>query len=99
MKSVALQVLNGPDSGHCLWVRLEQVARVGSREPADYVIGADADGADFLFQIGHARAGCFAENLDSQSPIAVNEKPLDRCRLQDGDILIAGTVRFRAMIE
>lgn len=99
MNSVALQVLNGPNAGHRLWVRLEQVIHVGSTEKADVLILPDAGGTPFNFSIGHSRAGCFAECLSDESPMKVNGQVMQRARLHNGDILVAGEVEFRALLE
>ena len=99
MNSVALQVLNGPNAGHRLWVRLEQVLHVGSTDQADVMIAAEPGGEPFHFSIGHSRAGCFAECLNDGSPMNVNGKEMQRARLHDGDILMVGDIQFRALLE
>jgi hypothetical protein len=99
MKSVALRVLNGPNAQYLLWIRLEQILQVGSDSSADAVIESDPGGTGFLFSVGHMRSGCFVENLDPGSPLSVNDRSVERCRLHNGDVLTAGNVRFLAMIE
>ncbi len=99
MNSVALHVLNGPDAGHRIWVRLEQVLHVGSTDQADVMIAPEPGGQDFDFSIGHSRAGCFVECLNDESPMNVNGKEMQRARLHDGDILVAGNIQFRTLLE
>jgi hypothetical protein len=99
MNSVALHVLNGPNAGHRLWVRLEQVLHVGSSDLADVVITPEAGYGPIDFSIGHSRAGCFAECLNDESPLNINGKEMQRARLRDGDILEAGGIQFRAQLE
>jgi hypothetical protein len=99
MTSVALHVLNGPNAGQRLWVRLEQILHVGSTDQADVMIAAEPGGKPFCFSIAHSRAGCFAESLNDQSPMNINGKEMQRARLHDGDILMVGAIQFRALVE
>jgi hypothetical protein len=99
MNSVALQVLNGPNAGHRIWVRLEQVLQVGSSDRADVMIATESGADSIDFSIGHSRAGCFAECLLGGSSINVNGREMQRVRLHDGDLLVAGNIQFRVMLE
>lgn len=99
MNSVALHVLNGPNAGQCLWVRLEQVLHVGSTDQADVMIATELGGKPFCFSIFHSRAGCFAECLNDESPMNVNGTEMQRARLHDGDLLVLGDFQFRVLVE
>ena len=99
MISVALQVMNGPNAGHRLWIRLEQVIHVGTTDQADVLIEPEPGGTPFDFTIGHSRAGCFVDCLNDQSSMLVNGREFQRARLKNDDILVVGSIEFRVLLE
>jgi hypothetical protein len=99
MKSVLLEYNHGSRRDQRIWIRLGEMIRVGSGEPSDVVISEDRLLGQTHLAVGHSRAGCFIECLDPDRGMKVNGKPMQRSRLHDGDVVIAGGTEFRAIIS
>lgn len=99
MQTVLLEIISGPQVNQRVWIRLGQIVRLGSAEPADVVIDSDRTLAAIHFSVGHSRAGCFVECLEQTASISVNGKRMQRSRLHDGDVLVAGETEFKAIVS
>lgn len=95
---VTVEVRNGSRRGHRVWLASHQDLRVGKTEWSDFVV-PDPILGDVQFVLNCSADGCTVVNLEPQSPLYVNGKPVQSQSLVDGDIIRAGQTDFRVLMS
>ncbi len=91
---------SGMDYGRRVWLRHNEVVRVGRGGRADLPIEGDSRLAEVHFRLRAAHDLCWLENLASELPVWINGRPIQGEEvLEHGDVIIAGQTRFRVTLE
>ena len=98
MKTVLLEIINGPQANQKICIRLGVAIKLGSGRLADLSVNSDPTLAPVHASIGHRRAGCFIECIEPDGQVLINGKSMQRSRLHHGDIIIAGNTQFKVSV-
>jgi pSer/pThr/pTyr-binding forkhead associated (FHA) protein len=98
MKTVLLEITNGPKAGQKIWIGLGVSIKIGSAQMADLIIENDRNISPLHAAIGHRGAGCFIECIETEGTVLVNGESTQRSRLKDGDTIVAGDTEFKVSV-
>ena len=98
MKTVLLEITNGPKADQKIWIRLGVSIKLGSGRLADLIINTDPALAALHASINHRRAGCFIECIEPDGNVLINGKSMQRSRLHDGDTIVAGNTELKVSV-
>jgi hypothetical protein len=96
---VVLEVLNGPFEGRKAWLRAGQTLRIGRTERSDFAVPHDAKMSNLHFSLECGLGLCMVRDCGSTNGILVNDAPVAEQMLADGDVITAGSTRFRLRVE
>lgn len=96
--STTLTVVAGPELGRQIAVPAGDSFRVGRGENADQAFAQDLSMSSIHFQIDGRRDGGLLTDMKSTNGTFVNEKPVYRTVVADGDQILAGTTVFAVTV-
>lgn len=99
MKTVLLEITNGPKADQKIWIRLGVSIKLGSGRLADLIINTDPTLAPLHASINHRRAGCFLDCIEPDGKVLINGKSMQRSRLHDGDTIVAGKTELKVSVH
>ena len=99
MKTVLLEITNGPKADQKIWIRLGVSIKLGSGRLADLIINTDPTLAPLHASINHRQAGCFLECIEPDGKVLINGKSMQRSRLRDGDSIVAGKTELKVSVH
>jgi hypothetical protein len=95
-----VKIDSGLETGRKVWLRHNEVVRVGRRESVDLPVRYDRQLADIHFTLRAAKDAVWLQCESDNGTVWVNGKSVHAERhLAHGDIITAGTTRFRVIIE
>jgi hypothetical protein len=96
---VVLQAETGRRSGHRIWLGANQRVFVGGTEWAEFSVPGDPQLADVQFVVESDYLHCHIRNLFAGRALTVNGQEVEHRTLVNGDIVTAGSTRFRVGIQ
>ena len=96
---VVLQAESGRRAGHRIWLGANQRVFVGGTEWAEFSVPGDPQLADVQFVVESDYQTCHIRNLFAGKSLTVNGQEVQERTLVNGDIVTAGSTRFRVGIH
>jgi hypothetical protein len=96
---VVLQAETGRRAGHKIWLGANQRVFVGGNEWAEFSVPGDPQLADVQFVVESDYRHCEIRNLFAGRALEVNGQKVQHRTLINGDIITAGSTRFRVAIQ
>lgn len=96
---LALEIESGPRIGEKIWLRKNQVYRIGRTDHADFAIPDDNTISGTHFLVEANEACCRLRDLQSRNGTRLNGQLIAEAALLDGDVIRAGNTEFRVHLK